>query len=134
MKEADLPVNGTSLYSVLLNPSLNWPIIVPLPFQRLILQLHFLSFFKGRNTLPESFLIINTGMDNVAEDNVDAGIALQQATLACTSIVNAHETHQVLYPAHASQMIRAKITNLATWKQARNSYFLKMIFFLFVNL
>ena len=56
MKGADLLVNGTSLYLVLLNASLNWPIsssvlsesksATPFPL------------FKGWNTLPVFFLLL----------------------------------------------------------------------------
>ena len=58
MKGDDLLVNGTSLYSVLLNTSLNWPISSSaLSVQSLVLQLHFLPtpLFKGWNTLPVFF-------------------------------------------------------------------------------
>ena len=34
-------------------------------------------------------------------------------------------------PAHVSQLIHAKITNIMNWKLVRNSYFLKMFFFSF---
>ena len=57
----------------------------------------------------------------------------QKAILACTPIVNTH-WNSPLYPAHVTQLIHANVTNHANWKLARNSYFLKMIFFLFMNL
>ena len=41
---------------------------------------------------------VNTGMAYVAEGNVEAG-KRQQATLACTPIVNTHETHHCILSA-----------------------------------
>ena len=65
-----------------------------------------------------------TGMDNIADGNFESSaagnIGLQAYQLQAWN--------SPLYPAQ-SQLIIAKLTNLVNWKLARNSYFLKIIFF-----
>ena len=38
------------------------------------------------------------GMDSVAEGNANAGERRQQVTLACTTVVNTHETRHCILP------------------------------------
>ena len=70
-------------------------------------------------------------MANVAEGKIDESQRQrQQATLACTQIVNMHETHHCILPMSLSwSMPKLQIPRI--WKLARNNCFLKMIFFSF---
>ena len=71
-------------------------------------------------------------MANIAEGNVEKPASTAAGNVGLNALINMHETHHCILPMSLSwSMPKLPISRIENWWE---SYFLKMIFFLFVNL